>query len=105
MSKRNDKHSKAEDYLSQAEWESTHQVDRMGHAPWKNAPDWKYKRAYGARGRNPVVLKVFWILLFSATLGYVVYDLLFLHTEKGAVAGIIALVFEVMIYLIGREPK
>jgi hypothetical protein len=105
MAKRNDKHSIAEDYISQVEWESKHQVDRTGHAPWKDSPDWKYKRVYGTKKGNPASLKIFWISLLSATIGYIVYDLLVLHTEKGVAVGIIILVLEAMFFVIGREQK
>ena len=46
MAKRNDKHSMAEDYLAQVNWENENQVDKRGHAPWKNSPNWKYKKVY-----------------------------------------------------------
>jgi hypothetical protein len=37
----------AEDYLHHVEWENNHNAgNERGQAPWKNAPNWKYKKAY-----------------------------------------------------------
>ncbi|OGO78903.1 MAG: hypothetical protein A3K41_00230 [Chloroflexi bacterium RIFOXYD12_FULL_57_15] len=46
MAKRDDKHSMAQDYLAQVEWDANHPPDPKRNIPVRYQPKWKYKKVY-----------------------------------------------------------
>jgi hypothetical protein len=46
MAKRSDKHSMAQDYLAQVEWDANHPPDKRGRPSVRYEPKWKYKKVY-----------------------------------------------------------
>jgi hypothetical protein len=108
MAKRDDKNSMAENYLAQVEWENNHQVDNRGHAPWKNAPNWKYKRDYGASRYNNIISlfgEIVWLAFVISTAGYLLYQIIFAHNGKVIFISILVLILLAFHYFMTRETR
>ena len=105
MSKKGKQSSPAEDYLAQVNWENENQVDKRGHAPWKNTPKWKYKRAFsGRRGRSMGGETFWWVAVISIS-GYMIFQILVEHNGKGILISIILLAMLAMAYFMYRESQ
>jgi hypothetical protein len=107
MSKK-DKNSMAEDYLRQVEWENTHQVDRSGHAPWKDAPKWKYKRSYGAskrKSKDELHTAIIWGMIVISIFGYLIFQIFIGHNGNGIFISILVLILLAFPYFMTRPPK
>jgi hypothetical protein len=106
MSKKGKQNSPAEDYLAQVNWENDNQVDKRGHAPWKNTPNWKYKRAYGgSRGGVPLAVEILWWVFVISTIGYMSFQIFALHTGNGIFTSIVILALLAIPYFMTREIR
>ena len=108
MPKHEDKHSMAEDYLAQVEWENNNNAgNRDGHAQWKNAPNWKYKKVYPkARGSNwsDTSWGIVVLLALLADAGYILYSEL-LNSRIDIPALIILFILLGLLFYVTRQPK
>ena len=109
MPKRDDKQSMAEDYLAQVEWENNNNPgNKRGQAPWKNAPNWKYKKVYpknsGVSSASSNSLGIIVLLALAVVAGYIAFTI-FTTSSVGIVAPIIFFVLLVILFLVTRVPK
>jgi hypothetical protein len=105
MAKKNDKHSMAEDYLAQAEWEASHPLDQRGRPSWKYQPKWIYKRVYPRTGKIPAILWIIIIAISVTILGFVVFVSTANRPGVGIVAITVILSISVILYFLARGPK
>jgi hypothetical protein len=108
MAKRNNKRSMAEDYLHQVEWENRNQVDQIGRAPWKDVPNWKYKRAFGVgqrRSKGSLFGETIWWIFMIATIGCLLFQIFSGHNGKGIFISILVLIPLGIPYFMLRETR
>jgi hypothetical protein len=104
MSKKNDRHSMAEGYLAQAEWESSHPLDRRGRPPAKYQPTWKYQRAYPKPYKIPVFLWIILIPIIIACLGTAFFTRDNKYPGVG-IAGIITVLSTIILFYFLTRPS
>lgn len=105
MSKRN-KQSMTEDYLAQVEWDNNHPLDRRGRPSWRYQPKSKYRRVYRISGKGtPLLVEMIWCIAVTATLVFLLYQILGRYSGSSFFGGIAVLSILVTLYFFTRQPK
>lgn len=105
MAKRDDKHSMAEDYLAQVEWQSHHSRRQKDIHGFKNQPDGKYKILYSKNTSAPLFIRIGLLLVFCIAIGFLLYQAIFLHSGKAIVTGIIFLSIGLIFFFAARAAS
>ena len=109
MPKREDKHSMAEDYLAQMNWEADQSRDpNRGIPPVRFEPKWKYKPSGPTRSPMSPTSRIILTTVLLIFLGGLLYLAIVKH-EAGAISLIGALVFIGVLVLVlildASKPK
>jgi len=108
MSKKGNQNSMAEDYLRQVEWENNNNPgNKRGQAPWKNAPNWKYNKAY-PKAYGASASSTTWGIIVLIAMIVVAVFIVFNVTTSSQIcffAPIIFIILFGLLFYITRQPK
>ena len=106
MPKQDDKHSKAEDYLAQLDWQSRQSPPYRGKGlrPWwaSNEPNWKYQKIQTGWSTIPSIVRWFmWGV--AALIGYAIYQIFLSGSDRAMYNGILLLIAAVILFFAIRD--
>jgi hypothetical protein len=108
MTKLDDKHSMAEDFLRQVEWDANHPHDKRGRPPVRYEPKRKYKKVYPKKRSVPATtanqLAITFLFMFILGAIYVGFNL-FSKSQVSISGVVMALVFLGGFFSVTRPSK
>jgi len=105
MSKRDNKQTAAEDYLSQLDWQSRRARRKRVNLGSSDEPNWKYQPMIKRGWVASPITRFLVIGGFLVATGYYFYQGIFLGVDLSLYIGIVFLVIAIIIFLAARDAS